>query len=205
MKTLLIVLACCGVISKVSSFTCQKCSATNSSNCTGSSDRCGPMVNLCFSGVIAIQSNEINITIPQKSCGFPGISTTCYSITINDTHISAKSEFCMSENCNEDIPQIPPRNMTKNGLKCPFCVNPALGGCTPKNQTLCTGLEDWCINFSGYLSLGGPDAPISYQGCATQSACPGTAKAEKSGTGISCTKAVRHCPEEDDGQLPVIN
>ncbi|XP_056400732.1 phospholipase A2 inhibitor and Ly6/PLAUR domain-containing protein-like [Hyla sarda] len=96
---------------------------------------------------------------------------------------------------------VAPRNLTKNGFTCPYCLESGLKGCTPTNHTQCTGLEDRCIKFSGYLGFGETPKETSYQGCATSSACPTNQKLplnEKNGVGISCTKAPRHGSEEGD-------
>ncbi|XP_071968981.1 phospholipase A2 inhibitor NAI-like [Engystomops pustulosus] len=203
MKTRQLILLCCGVtfISTVSALMCETCLNKTAATCSGRSVKCASAVTSCSSSLTQVMYEGINIQISEKSCGYPGICHIDYSFTLNDTHIAAKAQCCKADNCNTDVPQIPPRNLTKNGLKCPYCVHPALGGCTPQHHIQCTGLEKWCIKFSGHLSLGDSPSPISYEGCATLSACPATTGANH-GNGISCRKAAHDCAEEADPAPP---
>ncbi|XP_075695126.1 phospholipase A2 inhibitor gamma subunit B-like [Rhinoderma darwinii] len=210
MKTLLLILTGYGVtfISPVSSLTCETCSAQNAATCSGANVACDPSVTSCISSLIEITYETFILRSPHKSCGFPEICDLSYSFTLDKIHIAAKAQCCKTDKCNKDIPKIAPRNMTKNGLKCPFCVQAGLRGCTPINQTLCTGLEDMCLTSSGYLGYGESPVEISYQGCATQSVCPNTPESQPNADGgnrSSCTKAVHHSNEEGDRCLPVIN
>ncbi|XP_073513790.1 phospholipase A2 inhibitor and Ly6/PLAUR domain-containing protein-like isoform X2 [Phyllobates terribilis] len=154
-----------------------------------------------------ITTETMNVKKSQKFCGFPGICNLSYSFTLNDVHMASEGRCCKSDHCNINIPQVASRNLTKNGLKCPFCLQEGKGGCTPKNQTLCTGLEVMCIKFSGYLRLGEAWNTISFQGCATPSACPDAPSMPnpESKISISCAKGFHHFSEEDDNSLPVIS
>ncbi|XP_069598654.1 phospholipase A2 inhibitor NAI-like [Ranitomeya imitator] len=204
MKTLVVILYGVTFITTVSSLICETCTAVNAATCSGSKNECDPSVTSCMSSMHQISYKTMNVKMHRKSCGFPEICNLSYSFTLNDVQIASEGKCCNSENCNKNFPQVAPWNLTKNGLKCPFCLQEGLGGCTPKNQTLCTGLEVMCIKFSGYLSFGETWKILSFQGCATPSACVPSSPDPESKIMISCTKGVHHYSEEDNS-LPVIS
>ncbi|KAM4015836.1 phospholipase A2 inhibitor and Ly6/PLAUR domain-containing protein-like [Anomaloglossus baeobatrachus] len=206
MKTLLVILHGVTFITTVSSLICESCIAENAATCTGYNDTCDSAVTTCISSVFQVSHQTFNVQMPQKSCGLPNICNISYSFTLNDTHVAATGICCDSDYCNKETPQVPERNLTMNGLKCPFCMEQGLDGCTPNIDTLCTGLEVMCMRYSGYINIGAKEAPknISFQGCATSSACPAASSPpeESSKIRFSCTEGVQH-QEEDDNSVPV--
>ncbi|XP_069803416.1 phospholipase A2 inhibitor and Ly6/PLAUR domain-containing protein-like [Dendropsophus ebraccatus] len=210
MKRLSVILICCALITTVSSLTCESCIAKNAATCTGSNVTCDPSVTSCISSMVEVTYETVKINELYKSCSSAKNQEICnstYSITLEDFHMESNTYCCKSDHCNQDVPQIAPRNLTKNGLQCPFCVQSGLNGCIPRNHTLCTGLEDRCIKFSGYLSTEDTPQEISYKGCATHSAClvtPELSPDAKSGVGISCTKPVKSDSEESKQNSTVL-
>ncbi|XP_073426746.1 phospholipase A2 inhibitor gamma subunit B-like [Dendrobates tinctorius] len=207
MKMLPVIVYGVTFITAVSSLICETCTAENAATCSGDPSECDPSETSCMSSMYQISYKTMNVTMPRKSCSFPEICNLSYSFTLNDVHMASEGKCCNTDHCNKDIPQVASWNLTKNGLKCPFCLQEGLNGCTPKNQILCTGLEVMCLKFSGYLSFGETWKDISFQGCATPSACPATPSSPdpESKIMISCTKGFHHCFEEGDNSLPVIS
>ncbi|XP_066463180.1 phospholipase A2 inhibitor and Ly6/PLAUR domain-containing protein-like [Eleutherodactylus coqui] len=207
MKTLPIILISYSVtfLPTVYSIMCERCFDKNVTRCTSSNVTCGSSVKLCCSSITALSHKKLKIEMPQKFCGIPGIQNISYSITLNQTHIASEALCCESDVCNKAIPQTPPRNLTKNEMKCPYCIKQGLGGCEPMNQTLCTGLEVMCVHFSGYLGFGGTPKEMSYQGCATPSACPQSTPDANSNMWTNCTKAVHRSNNEGSHSMPIIN
>nr|XP_028597601.1 phospholipase A2 inhibitor and Ly6/PLAUR domain-containing protein-like [Podarcis muralis] len=78
----------------------------------------------------------------------------------------------MTENCNNTPLELPPKNLTKNGVNCPTSFALGSNHLEEPGTLSCTGDENNCISAAGELTAGDAAAlPFIASGCASATAC----------------------------------
>ncbi|KAJ6663488.1 hypothetical protein lerEdw1_009567 [Lerista edwardsae] len=144
-----------------SAATCLKCvlCLNDEETCRNTTNQeCKPEEDTCISGVteIFLGEDRENITSSYKAC-FP--SKKCqpgyFSTTLgNNMYSRSNVSCCQTDLCNGEDVQLPPRNATLNGLKCPMCISNTSDHCHAKETVGCTHDEDRCLTFSQSTKAG---------------------------------------------------
>ncbi|XP_034973491.1 phospholipase A2 inhibitor and Ly6/PLAUR domain-containing protein-like isoform X1 [Zootoca vivipara] len=148
--------------------------------CTGSPE--------CSTGTCSIPESEaICVTVAQQNnmegILATGISRGCQqdsqlcneavSVTVSGGLFTRTiSRCCTTENCNKTPLELPPRNLTKNGVNCPASFALGSNRLEETGTLSCTGDEKSCISAAGELTAGDA-APLPFiaSGCASATAC----------------------------------
>ncbi|XP_030069045.1 phospholipase A2 inhibitor and Ly6/PLAUR domain-containing protein isoform X2 [Microcaecilia unicolor] len=159
---------------------CEVCYAENRS-CESSSQSCNQdnKYDECQSSTTEIYNGGNMTTIFKKSCVlFPPTCNSSLSFSTQNLTMRFQSRCCNSENCNTDTIILPPKNTTKNGVRCPVCEASYSNICDSKGQIMeCTGEEIKCINYVGKINERGWNiTQIAYRGCTTKEDCEVLAK-----------------------------
>ncbi|XP_077788294.1 phospholipase A2 inhibitor and Ly6/PLAUR domain-containing protein-like [Podarcis muralis] len=142
----------------------------------------------CSTGTCSIPESEaICITVAQennmKGIAAAGISRGCQqdsqlcneavSVTVaGGLFTRTVSKCCMTENCNNTPLELPPKNLTKNGVNCPTSFVLGSNHLEEPGTLSCTGDENNCITAAGELTAGDAAAlPFIASGCASATAC----------------------------------
>ncbi|XP_033014650.1 phospholipase A2 inhibitor and Ly6/PLAUR domain-containing protein-like [Lacerta agilis] len=81
------------------------------------------------------------------------------------------SKCCTTENCNNTPLELPPKNLTKNGVNCPTSFVLGSNRLEEPGTLSCTGDEKSCITAAGELTAGDSTLPFIASGCASATAC----------------------------------
>ncbi|KAH0631447.1 hypothetical protein JD844_005776 [Phrynosoma platyrhinos] len=100
----------------------------------------------------------------------------CYAGSISITtnaglHLESISSCCQDNLCNHRELNLPPVNLTANGLECPVCFVFGSDHCEGMEFLSCTGVASHCITVSGTLQAGGLPSLFIARGCSTETAC----------------------------------
>ncbi|XP_060131622.1 phospholipase A2 inhibitor and Ly6/PLAUR domain-containing protein-like isoform X2 [Zootoca vivipara] len=128
--------------------------------CTGSPE--------CSTGTCSIPESEaICVTVAQQNnmegILATGISRGCQqdsqlcneavSVTVSGGLFTRTiSRCCTTENCNKTPLELPPRNLTKNGVNCPASFALGSNRLEETGTLSCTGDEKSCISAAGELT-----------------------------------------------------
>ncbi|XP_075462541.1 phospholipase A2 inhibitor and Ly6/PLAUR domain-containing protein-like [Ascaphus truei] len=176
---------------------CQDCQNYASTDCTGSLAVCSGSATSCMAAVTVITSDNLSSSSIVKSCAsYPQLCGVFYSITMGPIHLASKTECCATDGCNSGTPQLPPRDLTPNGVQCPFCIAEA-SSCTSTGNIDCTGSETRCITYSGGIYNGTQFEQKAFKGCTTENVCnvpapPYPATLLQQGYQLSCTPGATH-------------
>ncbi|XP_077312846.1 phospholipase A2 inhibitor and Ly6/PLAUR domain-containing protein-like [Lithobates pipiens] len=163
---------------------CIQCSSYSDTNCNGQATDCSFSSDACATTLIRNRGArwtsffQIKSCVPMSQCFNNGTVTGLYE---ESTFITS---CCFNNSCNNDIPSLPPPNLTLNGLLCPSYVAKDLEPCKFPNVSACTGDQNRCVRYSSTTILGSSKNTLFLGGCATESVCV-TDQSSVSADGIS--------------------
>ncbi|XP_062996731.1 phospholipase A2 inhibitor and Ly6/PLAUR domain-containing protein-like [Elgaria multicarinata webbii] len=160
------------LLARVSCLTCETCISPGE-GCSGLSHPCGANENTCLT-IVGMNSLGGGDTVETlKTCI---AAADCYAGSISITtnggiHLQSVSSCCQDDNCNRWELNLPPMNLTSNGLQCPVCFAFGSDHCEGTETLSCTGVDNHCITVSGMLNAGGLPSLFTARGCSTETAC----------------------------------
>ncbi|CAM5176159.1 unnamed protein product [Eretmochelys imbricata] len=155
--------------------TCKKCS--------GSADSCQPPAGTCTAdtakGGCFTAAEDIKLVGETKSTNlskgcvrdFSAFIKGPITVTLgNGKYVRVNIAQCNTDKCNSGVLAVPKENTTKNGLQCPTCFALSTNPCDSQDAP-CTGDENYCIDFAGYLVKGSTLETSIFvaKGCASES------------------------------------
>ncbi|XP_077697822.1 phospholipase A2 inhibitor and Ly6/PLAUR domain-containing protein-like [Eretmochelys imbricata] len=151
--------------------------------CSGSADSCQPPSGTCPAdtakgGCFTVAEDlklvgETKSTSVSKGCvrDFTAFIKGPVTVTLgNGKYVRVNIAQCSTDKCNSAVLAVPKENTTKNGLQCPTCFALSTNPCDSQDAP-CTGDENYCIDFAGYLVKGSPLEISTFvaKGCASES------------------------------------
>ncbi|XP_048358018.1 phospholipase A2 inhibitor and Ly6/PLAUR domain-containing protein-like [Sphaerodactylus townsendi] len=180
MKTLLSTCLLLAFFSPVASLICMKCLGFAKGTCYPlGTETCQADEIFCLSFKMR-NPTALLFEFSLKSCAPKGICKegNFSSTTAQDKHFQSVMKCCKTHLCNKDPIELPPPNMTSNGLRCPACLSMGTSHCQAKTMAKCVGKETRCFNGSGFAKISLAGFPlftfqqkIAFQGCVTPTSC----------------------------------
>ncbi|CAM5135097.1 unnamed protein product, partial [Natator depressus] len=173
------------LISQAQTVTCKKCSGSADSSCQPPAGTCtvdtakGGCVTVADENTLATADGTKSTSVSKGCVGdfSPFIKGPVTATLGNGKYIRVNTSQCSTDDCNSAVLAVPKENTTKNGLQCPTCFALNTNPCDSQD-TPCTGNENYCISFAGYLVT--VISTFVAKGCATESV-----KGIKSGDSLS--------------------
>ncbi|XP_078511665.1 phospholipase A2 inhibitor and Ly6/PLAUR domain-containing protein-like [Lissotriton helveticus] len=180
------------LLAEVNALSCQTCSSTTASTCTGTSQTCTSPANTCISLLTESSAGSEKSIVFARSCGLSSACDKTSSLSNSYMAVRSSSACCTTDNCTPAPPQLPSPGSTQNGVICRSCIDALSTSCYTSETMKCTGVETKCVRYSVKTTSGSLTSNVALRGCATQSFCDmGSTSASYQGstvaTDLACT------------------
>ncbi|XP_054855015.1 phospholipase A2 inhibitor and Ly6/PLAUR domain-containing protein-like [Eublepharis macularius] len=174
MQTFLTICLLATSVATGASLLCESCSAFGY-DCNGRLESCPSDKDVCRITEIESSSEELRIAAVVKSCFHSrDCSKPISSIETGLAGLISTVTTCYVGNEREKIlPNLPPKNTTLNGHKCPTCYNEYSFECAEVDAK-CTGDNIYCGEITGTADCGFLETlavPFVLKGCTNQNDC----------------------------------
>nr|AAZ06324.1 sodefrin precursor-like factor [Desmognathus monticola] len=139
------------------SLECVHCSSNDGTDCSGEATTCTDDLTRCWTITTELMQVSDSFHRVFKFCGREKEPTTIYREESSTTFFQVESHYCETDNCNQKLGEITPRDNTPNGVKCKHCFEDHSSDCETEETRECTGDMNKCLFMSGLLCYNGKD------------------------------------------------
>nr|AKH14019.1 sodefrin precursor-like factor [Ichthyosaura alpestris] len=147
---------------------CETCVDLANKNCYGELVTCAKNVKGCLSALSEYSKEGVKpVYTSFKNCSALRTKNAMYRSAIRKSSYQLKVQVCQKSGCSKTPLQLPPKNKTLNGVKCPTCNVTGALTCEADGVVQCVGEMTHCIYMAAtfYRSELPPTETSAYRGC----------------------------------------